>query len=622
MCTLRPSARLLVAAILLMVAGASPARAQTAAIEYTVSFPAPEQRWLQVDVQFPATPGRPLDVRMARSSPGRYATHEFGKNVYLFEARGDDDAPLVVKPVAPAHWQVMPRGSRVRVRYRLFADHVDGTYAAVDGTHAHLNAPATFAWAPSLSDTPIRVRLVQPAGKAWRVATQLFPTDDPLTFTAPNLQYFLDSPIEFSAHALRELTISQRGRPDARIRLAIHHLGTEAEVDAYATQIQKIVAEQAAIFGELPAFDGGTYTFLMDYLPWADGDGMEHRNSTVCSAPAALADGSVRLAGTASHEFFHAWNVERIRPASLEPFDFTQANMSGDLWLAEGFTTYYGSLTMIRAGLVPPDAGVGQMAGYVNGALLAPGVQFRSPVDMSRLAPYVDAATSVDPTNWENTYFSYYPFGAAVGLGLDLTLRERSGGKVTLDDYMRALWKAHGAPGGKAPGYVSRPYTLADLETALAAVSGDATFAREFFQKHVTGTEPLPYRRLLAAVGYDLRPANPAPFLGAIGLRTEGGRVVVTNTTIATSPIYQAGLGKGDTVVALNGVAIAQPGDWQKALAALKPGDSVEFVFESRGERKSARVTVETDPRLTIVPMTQPTPAQLALREGWLSSRR
>jgi predicted metalloprotease with PDZ domain len=595
--------------------------AQTS-IEYTVSIPNPEQRWLQVDVRFPSRAGVPLDVRMARSSPGRYAAHEFGKNVYLFEARGDGDAVLPAELLAPAQWRIMPTGDAVHVRYRLFADHVDGTYAAVDGTHAHLNAPATFAWAPSLPDAPIRVRLTQPPGRTWRVSTQLFATDDPLAFTAPNLQYFMDSPIEFSAHAIREFTVARpAGGPPARIRLAVHHLGTDAQLDAYAPMVEKIVREQAAVFGDLAPFDAGTYTFLMDYLPWAAGDGMEHRNSTVCTSSGSLADGASRVAGTASHEFFHSWNVERIRPASLEPFDFSTPNMSGELWLAEGFTSYYGVLAMVRAGLITQDQGASQLAMFAAGVIRAPGAEFRSAVDMSRLAPYVDAAQAVDETNWENTFVSYYTYGAALALGLDLTLRERSGGAITLDDYMRQLWKVHGAPGGKAPGYVSRPYTLKDAQAALAVVSGDAAFADDFFRRHVLGTEGLPYQTLLAAAGYTMRNVATPPTLGQVRLQHERGRMVVASNTISTSPVYRAGLGRGDVVLSLDGTVITEAGDWERVLSTLTPGTDVALTFESRGEKKTTRVTPEKNDRIEVVPSPDRTPQQDAIRAGWLESK-
>jgi predicted metalloprotease with PDZ domain len=606
--------------IIALLASATSAMAQV--IEYTVSVPAPEQRWLQVDVRFPARPGTALELRMARSSPGRYATHEFGKNVYRFEARTASGGALPVETLAPAHWRVTPGGDAVHVRYRLFADHVDGTYSSVDGTHAHLNAPATFMWAPALAETPIRVRFTQPPNRTWRVSTQLFPTDDALAFTAPNLQYFMDSPVEFSAHVVREFTVSRPGASTpARIRLAVHHLGTDAQVDAYTAMVERVVREQAAVFGELAPFDAGTYTFLMDYLPWADGDGMEHRNSTVCTSSADLADGMSRVISTASHEFFHSWNVERIRPASLEPFDFSKANMSGELWLAEGFTQYYGVLALIRAGLIPQDQGAAQMGMFAAAVLRAPGTQFRSAVEMSRLAPYVDAAEAVDPTNWENTFVSYYTYGAAIALGLDLTLRERSAGTITLDHYMRQLWKTHGAPGGKAPGYVARPYTLKDLQAALATVSGDAAFADDFFRRHVLGTEPLPYQRLLAAVGYAMRDRDTPGTLGTVSLQARQGRMIVANNTISTTPVYAAGLGKGDAVLSLNGAALTQDGDWERVLSTLTPGTEVELVFESRGERKAARVVVAKSDRIDVVPSPGPTPQQQALRGDWLGTR-
>lgn len=224
-----------------------------------------------------------------------------------------------------------------------------------------------FLWAPDLADREARVRLVAPTGKTWRAFTQLFPSSDPLVFTASNLQYLLDSPIEFSAATLRDFTVAPVGsEPAATIRVVVHHLGPDALVDDVTKDVERIVREQRAIFGELPAFDTGTYTFLMDYLPWARGDGMEHRNSTVCSLNVGLEGGAGRHLGTASHEFFHAWNVERIRPASLEPFDFTEANMSGELWLAEGFTSYYGELVMRRAGLIDDGEVLGTFARFAD----------------------------------------------------------------------------------------------------------------------------------------------------------------------------------------------------------------------------------------------------------------
>ena len=253
----------------------------------------------------------------------------------------------------PSQWNVAGHDGTVRIVYKVFGLHVDGTYLAVDDTHAHMNMPATLMWARGFDMRPARVTFEPPAGSKWKPATQLFPTEDAWTFTAPNFQYLMDSPTELSDYTLRSFKVRNPDGKEFTIHTAVHHDGDPSAIDEYAAGTEKIVNEAAAVFGEFPAFDNGSYTFLGDYVPWGGGDGMEHRNSTVVASPTSFKNPqTVRGAlGTVSHEFFHAWNVERIRPKSLEPFNFEDANISGELWLAEGFTQYYGPLIMARAGV-------------------------------------------------------------------------------------------------------------------------------------------------------------------------------------------------------------------------------------------------------------------------------
>ena len=468
----------------------APAGQSPPPVEYRLSFPSPQHRWLAVDARFDEVGAAPLHVRMSSASPGRYARHEFAKNLIEIAFTGAGGAPVEVTRRGPAHWEVAGHGGEVRVRYRLFGDRVDGTYLGVDATHAHMNAPATLVWAEGIEERPARLTLTRPPGATWAAATQLFPTDDPLTYTAPNLAYLLDSPIEFSDFALRTFTVPDPADPAYRptFRVAVHHAGATGLAE-YVTAVESIVRETVPIFGEFPRFETGTYTFIADYLPAASGDAMEHRNSTVLTANASLARPSdrTRLLGSVAHEFVHAWNVERIRPRSLEPFDFTAANVSGELWLAEGFTNYYGALILQRAGLVGLAATLDRFARVIGTVTNGPGRRLRSVVEMSRMAPFTDAATAIDPTNFENTFISYYVWGEAIGLGLDLALRERTGNRVTLDDYLRALWQRFGRAGGDIPGVVARPYTPADAVDVLGRVGGDPSFAREFFARYVDG---------------------------------------------------------------------------------------------------------------------------------------
>src|SRR3984893_10307014 len=145
----------------------------------------------------------------------------------------------------------------------------------------------------------------------------------------------MESPAEFGFVAIRQFAVGGRA-----FRFALHHAGTDAELDGFVRDVEKIVRKEGEIFGEYPAYEPGSYTFLADYLPNAAGDGMEHRDSTVMTSSGSIRSDRVELLDTVAHEFFHSWNVERIRPRSLEPFDFERANMSGELWLAEGFTQY------------------------------------------------------------------------------------------------------------------------------------------------------------------------------------------------------------------------------------------------------------------------------------------
>ena len=184
------------------------AAAAQAPVSYRVSFPAPEHRWMQVEATFAdAPPDRPLQIRMSRTSPGRYALHEFAKNVYDVSLKDGSGKALTATRPDLHQWDVPGHDGTVVVTYKVFGDRTDGTYLSIDASHAHLNMPASLMWARGFETRPARIRFEQPPGRTWRVATQLYPTDDPLTFTAPNFHYLMDSPTELSAFTLRTFTV-------------------------------------------------------------------------------------------------------------------------------------------------------------------------------------------------------------------------------------------------------------------------------------------------------------------------------------------------------------------------------------------------------------------------------
>ncbi|HEX4166692.1 MAG TPA: PDZ domain-containing protein [Bryobacteraceae bacterium] len=580
-------------------------------VKYELRFDNAAHHEATIRATFSGVTEQPLELRMSRSSPGRYALHEFAKNVYSLHPFGPAGQSLAVTHPDPSGWNVSGANGTVIVEYTLYGDRVDGTYAAIDSTHAHLNPPAALIWARGFENAPVSLSFVVPEGSNWRAATELAPEPDG-TWSAPNLEQLMDSPIELSDHQQPEWKIENQ-----TFRLALHQRGTEAEAKVFAQMCQAVVLEEEGVFGSFPKYDTGTYTFLVDYLPYASFDGMEHRDSTVISGPLTLKGDSTRDIGTVSHEFFHSWNVRRIRPKSLEPFDFDRADMSGELWFAEGFTNYYGILTLKRAGFSTLDEFASEMGPAVNAVLTAPGRLVHNVVEMSQLAPFVDAARSIDTNNFANTFISYYTYGQALALGLDLMIRQHFPGK-SLDDWMRTMWREHPD--------INKPYTLGDLQQALGESIGDPDFARQVFDEHVYGKTPLDYSAALASAGLVLRKQHVgAVWLGARNINFADKGAEIASNTLRDSPLYKAGLDIGDRIERWDGKQIKNSSDLDSWLAKHKPGEQVSLEAETRAGKKTVTLTFSENPALEIVTFERAgqsvTPAITAVRTAWLSSK-
>ncbi|MFT5862357.1 MAG: putative metalloprotease with PDZ domain [Flavobacteriales bacterium] len=548
---------------------------------YTISFENAAHHEAEIKATFPNLKTKTVTARMSRTSPGRYALHEFAKNVYAFKATNSKGEVLPVKRPDPYSWEITGHDGTVHIRYTLFANRGDGTYSQVDDTHAHLNMPATFIFMDTTEERPIEVTF-DTKDTNWKVATQLRKLSD-TKYSAPNLYYFLDSPTEVSDYQLREFTVDGQN-----IRFVLHSPDSSDDFDTYWEEVKAIIHQQKAVFGELPAYDFGEYTFLACYITNASGDGMEHRNSTVLTDTETLAEGGMTgNIGTVSHEYFHSWNVERIRPTDLEPFDFKAANMSEGLWFAEGFTSYYTGLILTRAGVITAEKYIKGLNGGFNYVWNSPAREFFNPIEMSYQAPFVDAAKSVDPVNRGNTFISYYSYGSVLGLALDLSLREEG---LNLDDYFKKVWEAHGKN--------EVAYTVQDLEKVLGEYAGDA-FAKAFFSNYIYNSEMPDYARLFSQVGVAMERNDTKAFFGARLVDNEKG-LKITRGTQKGSPAYIAGLDTGDLLTAIDGKMITKKEDFETLLATMSVGQKMTVTFERFGQTKTTEVTLASDPTYTI----------------------
>jgi predicted metalloprotease with PDZ domain len=592
-------------------------------VAYKVSFPNAIHHEAHIDLTVTGIPLQPAIFKMSRSSPGRYATHEFGKNVYDVTATDALGQKITVNRIDGDVYEVPKHNGTITIGYTLYGNYADGTYAGIDPESIHLNMPACFMWMKGLDEAPITISFILPKENKGIIATQLAPTKDPNTFTAPGLQYFMDCPTKIGDQKFRQWPISNAGGKTFTMRIALESNATDAQADDLAEKVKKLVAEEKAVYGEFPDYDYGTYTFIAGANPYVYGDGMEHRNSTMITTRMDNFSAD-RLLGVFAHEYFHNWNVERIRPKTLEPFNFEKSNMSHELWFAEGFTQYYGGLLLSRAGLADNNSFLNTVAGLVNTKMNSPGAIFYSPVQASNHAVFVDAAVSIDQNNYNNMFTSYYTYGALIALALDLELQTKY--NKTLDAYMQAMWKRFGK--------TEIPYTIPLMQETLAEVT-DANFAAEFFTKYVMGHEQIDYPSLLAKAGYDIKKTNEGkPALGIFGNAGFGGRgfggpgtsdkLVIDRNTIKGTAAYEAGLDINDEVLKLDDTEVRKTNDVTNFLKSKNPGDAITVTYKHRGEEKKTNLILKEQTAVSVIPFEASgktlTGDMKKIRDSWFTS--
>lgn len=583
-------------------------------VSYRVSFPNAIHHEAHIELTVTGITQKPAIFQMSRSSPGRYATHEFGKNVYDVTAMDDKGSPIPLNRIDGDVYEVPRHSGTVTVAYTLYGNCADGTYAGIDPESIHLNMPAVFMWMKGLDNAPIEISFDIPKENKGVIATQLVPAGQPNTFTAPGLQYFMDSPTKIGDLKFRQWTISNPNGKSFTMRVALESDATDAQADELAEKIKKTVQEARAVWGEFPDYDYGTYTFIASVNPFVQGDGMEHRNSTMISVPM----GTVyvpSLLGVFSHEYFHNWNVERIRPKTLEPFNFEKSNMSHELWFAEGFTQYYGELILARAGLSSESNHLFTVASLVNTKLNTPGSMYYSPVQASNHAVFVDAAVSIDKNNYANMFTSYYPYGAAIALALDLEMQVQY--HKTLDSYMQAMWKHFGK--------TEIPYTLTTMQETLASVT-DAAFAGNFFSKYINGHEAIDYAGLLEKAGYRVQKANEGKaFLGVATRTNDKGKLVISANTVRGTTAYEAGLDIDDEILKLDETIVKNSNEFSNYILSRKPGDTVAVTYKHRNTETKRTLVLKEQATYAVIPFEQTgkpvTGDMKKIRESWYSSR-
>ena len=617
----------------LAVCGGAVAQDQPLKLKYWLAMSHPNSHLFEVTIEV----GLPadaklgsLDFQMPKWSPGRYAVFDFAKNVQEVQAGSlclpSFECEQIILPVTRVDdqtWRVQVGGfrlidniKRLRLTYKVFANDLSGTFSELDSRHANFNGGCVFMYIVNHKQDPVSLSINPPKG--WRIVNGRTEIKDQSEWQFPNWDIMTDTPTEI-APDWTEDDFRVGGR---QYHVVVHSLGNEGgKRPALVRDIEQIVKAETAMWGA-PEFD--SYTFLIHFA--ADGhssDGMEHLTSTQIIVPGGLADPGMYedALDAIAHEFFHVWNVKRLRPIELGPWDFTRPANTRGLWIAEGITNYYGHLMQRRAGLWTDAELLSTLSRQITEVENSPGSRLMSAEESSLSAPFIDDAPHAQKTNLANTSISYYLKGEVLGLVLDLLIRGKTGGRASLDDVMRRMYEEFYLKSPNATYYLrGRGYRPEDFERMVSEVSG--ADMSDFFKRYVRGVDSPPYEEVFAQVGlrFVREPRQP------VSLGISADESDKANFTIGgvrpDSPAAEAGLEVGDKVLFFGGRKLT-PTNFVRLLGRYKPGDRVALIVQR--DARTLRVSITLgEPQILnyrIEEMKDAPVETKALRAAWLSGK-
>ena len=582
-----------------------------AMFRYTVTLPERQAHHVHVQLVVERDAGGPLALGLPVWTPGSYLVREFARNVLELTASADG-APLAVTPRDKNTWDVDAGAARrVQVDYELYANERSVRTSHVDSDHAFLSPAATFLFVRGADGRPAagehQVTVQAPQG--WQVFTALPARGG--AFVAADYDTLVDSPIEVGPH--RVLSFENDGVP---FRIVLAGEGALDE-DKLRNDVAKVVAETARVFGNQPY---PAYTFIFELVD-SGGGGLEHKDSCVCmlsrwnlAKPKEYRD----ALGLIAHEFFHAWNVKRFRPAALGPFDYDRENYTGDLWVAEGVTSFVDDLVLLRAGFYEKTGDwLDQVGGAFKELAEQPGAAHMSLAQASR-DTWIKFYRPDE--NSRNSSISYYSKGALVALLLDLRIRRETDGARGLNDALRLGWERFTARGAGYP------------ENALLALASEVAGRdlSDFFGQYVSGTAPLQPDEELAAVGLRLArtpakternlPKDDAGFALEpwFGLATAAdGALCKVTGVVDEGPAFASGLCTDDVLLAVNGMRVAQ--DTLQDRLDRTRGQPAAITFWRGQSLRELTLTpiVRRLEEWKLAPVELPTEAQRAAFKAW-----
>ena len=572
-------------------------------IFYQVGMSQPTSHLFEVTLLLSDWQEERLNLKMPVWTPGSYLVREYARHLQDFVAEdSSSQKSLVSHKVSKNHWQIITENtSQITVNYRVYANDLTVRTNHLDATHGYFNPAALFMFIPGLTQQPIAVKIVTPQ-EDWQVTTTLTSVKgETNTYIAQDFDTLVDTPFEIGKQQVNDFEVL--GKPH---QFAIWGQGNINQQQVIK-DTKKIIETEAELFGGLP-YD--KYLFLL-HLSGSGYGGLEHKNCCTLNYPRLGfrdRDKYNRFLQLVAHEFFHLWNIKRIRPQALETFDYEQENYTSSLWFSEGTTSYYDILIPLRSGIYNRKKFLENLSKDLTRYLTIPGRNVQ-PLGESSFDAWIKLYRRDGYS--DNNQISYYLKGQFVSLLLDLLIREKYHNQRSLDDVMRLMWQRFGK---EEIGFTPQQLQQTTEEIAEQDLS-------DFFYNYLETTAELPFDDYLKPFGLQVKPIQdkePIPHLG-LKVNTENGREVIKFVE-ANSPAALAGIDIGDELLAIEGIKV-KSGDFNEHLKNYQSGDRISVTIFHQDELKTLSVTL-TEPRpirYEIVHCDNLSDLQQQNLSGWLS---
>ncbi len=578
------------------------AKVEPPKIDFDVGMSKPWTHLFEVEmkVDWAAMPEE-LEVKMPVWTPGSYLIREYSRHVQDFEAVNNSGNPVEWQKTSKNTWQIKTNGSKyIRVKYKVYSNELTVRTNELNDEHGFFT-PAALLMFPKGQIAASSTVKVAPYGD-WKVGTGLKAVaGKENTFVAENFDILYDSPFEISNYEEKEFMVLGK-----KHRFIVDGKGNY-DLDKIVEDTAKIIEESEKIFGSLPYEE---YTFILNLR---GGGGLEHLNSTALQwnrfgfQPESSHN---RFLSLVAHEFFHLWNVKRIRPEPLGPFNYEEENYTKGLWVAEGLTSYYEGILLMRAGIIDSNEVLASEAGIIGSLAARPGRHQMSAEEAS-----FDAWIKYyrQDENSINTQISYYSKGELLNFLLDIKIRAGSMGAKSMDDVVRYLNTEYFEKG--------KWYTPADYQAACEMMAGGSL--DEFFSRYVRGRDDIDYDSILGEMGLMLSTMSPENDRGYFGANiSPSGNAINVRNVPSDSPAYEFGINAGDQIIALDGIQ-TDIRLFNSLVGAKKAGEVIRVSFFRHGNLRELPVTLGKTPArgYVISKVDEPTAEQQALYEGLFGSQ-